>query len=482
VHLSDISAPSDDVDFSPDGRLLLTVPRYGLPQIWNVSDSRNPSLASELRAAEDRVIFHAIFSPAGSLVAAADNNGSAVWDVSDLAHPTETHRLHGHQNAAMSIAFSLDGRTLMTGGEEGVTMLWSLNNREKSSALPLAEYRGGDQTVPEIVRFTPDGNTFVTGGDRLPIILWDVSDPRVPTGLASIGSPSDSTSRVEISSKADRLVQTRYLKPPTLWDISDLRHPARIGEVGSRPGDGVPSPDGSTLVRFGDDDPGGSNALELWDISHPNTPDLLASLTPSGQATLDARFSPSGGLLAVSSQDGVRLFDVSTLRSPKQISEIPARSGHIAFAPGHNVLAVDGPDTALSLWDISQPEVPKRLSEVPGQPGNEISFSSDGIVAATGTPASFAILWDISNPAGPAQIAQVVGHQGSVYNVAINPNGRTLATGSYDGSARLWAVPPIVADLADPVGVACALAGPGLSDHDWQQYLAASQIPQREIC
>ena len=32
---------------------------------------------------------------------------------------------------------------------------------------------------------------------------------------------------------------------------------------------------------------------------------------------------------------------------------------------------------------------------------------------------------------------------GSVFEVVFSPNGKTLATGSYDGTAKLWSVPDI---------------------------------------
>jgi len=41
-------------------------------------------------------------------------------------------------------------------------------------------------------------------------------------------------------------------------------------------------------------------------------------------------------------------------------------------------------------------------------------------------------------------------------------------------------MPAIIADLHDPVAVACALAGSAISHDDWLRYL--SDLPAQEIC
>ncbi len=65
-----------------------------------------------------------------------------------------------------------------------------------------------------------------------------------------------------------------------------------------------------------------------------------------------------------------------------------------------------------------------------------VCISPDGRTLATGSIDGTARLWDLSGN----QIAEFTGHQGRVTSVCISPDGRTLATGSSDGTARLWRV------------------------------------------
>jgi hypothetical protein len=69
-----------------------------------------------------------------------------------------------------------------------------------------------------------------------------------------------------------------------------------------------------------------------------------------------------------------------------------------------------------------------------------VVFSPDGRTLATGSDDDTARLWNVTNPAHPRPLANLIGATGYVYAVAFSPDGHTLATGSSDGSVRLWNV------------------------------------------
>ena len=64
-----------------------------------------------------------------------------------------------------------------------------------------------------------------------------------------------------------------------------------------------------------------------------------------------------------------------------------------------------------------------------------IDYSPDGRYLATGSYDKTAKIWDAVTG---SEIATLRGHEGTVEAVRFSPDGKILATGSYDGTVKLW--------------------------------------------
>jgi WD40 repeat protein len=147
------------------------------------------------------------------------------------------------------------------------------------------------------------------------------------------------------------------------------------------------------------------------------------------------RFSPDGGLLAVSTFDGsVHLVDASDGTMRWSTSTHRLAHAHMSFSPDGKRLAAVGHSDGGQVFDTASGRV---LSELVGhsQSVYQVDWSPDGRRLATASDDGTVRLWD---PQTGADLGIIGRHEAGVYGCRFLEGGRSLVSFSADGVVKLW--------------------------------------------
>ena len=106
-----------------------------------------------------------------------------------------------------------------------------------------------------------------------------------------------------------------------------------------------------------------------------------------------------------------------------------------------------------------------------------MAFSADGRWLATGSPDTTARLWDLTAADPAAESIVLRGHEGWIRSVAFSPDGRWLATGSWDRTVRLWTLP-----IDFLIRKAQRAAGRNLNRKEWERYFPGEPYERTFPC
>jgi WD40 repeat protein len=112
-------------------------------------------------------VFSVAFSRDGkTLVSASGDKTIRLWDV---ANGLATAILEGHTDKVRAVAFGPDGKTLASGSEDKTIKLWNVAADKATATLV------GHTGTVLAVAFGPDGKTLASGSQDATVRLWDVA-------------------------------------------------------------------------------------------------------------------------------------------------------------------------------------------------------------------------------------------------------------------------------------------------------------------
>jgi tetratricopeptide (TPR) repeat protein len=217
-----------------------------------------------------------------------------LWN-NPAAHPP-TLDFIGHAGDVWSVAFSPDGKYVLTGSEDNTAKLWDLNGRQ------IQAFEGHAGSVRSVA-FSPDGKYVLTGSYDHTAKLWDLNGRQIQAFEAGAWVLS-----VAFSPDGKYVLTGSLDNTAKLWDLNGRQIQAFEGHAGYVLSVAF-SPDGKYVLTGSED-----NTAKLWDGINREARYPLQSVKSSGY---DVAFSREGDTLLVSRDNYFRLYYNEVVRTEK---------------------------------------------------------------------------------------------------------------------------------------------------------------------
>ncbi len=224
-----------------------------------------------------RGIKSVAFSPDGKkIVTASADRTAKIWDA--LTGKC-LHTLEGHTNWVLSAAFSSDGKKIVTGSERnGIAKIWDALTGECLHTLK------GHTRLIDSAAFSPDGKKIVTASWDSTARIWDALTGEF---LHALKGHAERVYSAAFSPNGKKIVTASYDKTAKIWDAltGECLH-TLVGHHCRRVRSAAFSPDGKKIVTASWD-----NTAKIWDAS---TGECLHTLEGHAKMVYSAAFSPDG--------------------------------------------------------------------------------------------------------------------------------------------------------------------------------------------
>ena len=361
------------------------------------------------------------FTPDGkTLITAGGDQTIRLWKTGTWE---EQAVLRGAYSEIWSMACSPDGKTVVSGGKDGTLKLWSPRPR----AQPATDVRFDEGCSA----LAPDGRTFAHLDEGGSVTLMTLGTSIVSNRVAV---PTPSAPNISVMAVTPG---ARFFAVAVPGGVVRLLRPGREDDVALQ----GRSTNKVTALRFSDDgkllamgDEGGE--VWLWDTGNGGLLHTFSELTNNIMALA---FSHDTRIIAAGTMGGVtRLWDLTT--NQRFGKELPRRNNAVvalAFSPDGSQLATAGWDEILVLWDVAHQREKARFKSFLAS-YHAVAFSKDGrrVAAATGTGA--VKLWDTATC---QDVATLKRHTQIVHGLEFSDDGTFVAYTDQD--LNIWRAPPL---------------------------------------
>jgi WD40 repeat protein len=431
-------------------------------------------------------------APDGQSVVTGEYGGQLRWW--DVTSGQETRRQtfgapdeNGRQDRApFAIALSPDGKIVATvehyrGLVKGKPVVLALFDAATGQAIrrieielapePIRSYRFRDSFYTALA-ISSDSKWVAVGTQASTVGVWDIASGReqvrfrVPGRALAVAFSSDNSLLAVGNSTG--AIQVR--DTVNGGERAAFQHDGR-GEILAL----TFASDGRSLASAD-----GARTIYLWDVVGGK----LAQRLPGHKDPLilhdvGLAYAPDGRTLASANAGGIILWDVAT-GSPRATMVCGSRAHFLAVTPDGQTLVSAGQETqAIRFWDLATGPERHALFGAHHAQIRNVVFAPDGRTLATDSFDRTARLWD---PRTGRQLHSLEGHGDLMFGVAFSPDGTRVLTAAANESIKVWDVAP--GGQVQPIAVApfgrgwftSAFGRDGRSVLGWSPYGGLQQV------
>ena len=403
----------DEITYSPDGTLLAVVSSIG---IWLYDAHTGQELGLLIKHSVQ--VQSVAFSPDGKTLVSGNSDSTIhLWD-------TQTHTrrktLKGHTKPVLSVVFSSDGTSIASGGMDNTICLWDVQTGKRQKTL-----KGHLNAVLSVV-FDPKGETLASGGKDNTLRLWDVETGTLQETFELL----EYTEYLKMTFNPNgKTLATWDFGNIHLWDIeTGVIDKTLKGHERDVVYDIAFNPNGKTIATAMT-----NGTIRLW---HTQTAEQHRILMGHKDLVYNVAFSPDGKTLTSGSYDGtLRWWDLETGECRNTRTGHNSGAVNVTYSPDGKTIATATGNDAVSLWNAQTGILLQTLKVQHSNTINNVSFSADGKILAGGGYGRVIHLWDVKT--GKRQ--NTLNGQDTVTSVAFSTDRKILASASWDkNTIHLW--------------------------------------------
>lgn len=338
-----------------------------------------------------------------------------IWQASS---GTELKVLRGHGGDVTSVACSHDGRWVVSGSMDKTAIVWDV---QAGSEVRRLRHPGAVMSV----RFSRDGTRIATGGDDRTIRLWDAHSGAELRTLHGYDGLCDS---LAFSADGRWLAAGGEAKTVKVWDVlngatlrSLARHTQPVVRVAF-------STDGRLMASAGRD-----RTITIWQT---NTWSIWRNLPGAEWSGSAIDFSPRLRRVAMAGTKDhlLRVGEVGKGIFGRRLRGHDKRIRAVAFDPSGQRIVTAGIDGTLRVWDAEGSRDVTRFSGH-SLPVSCLTFNSGSTIVVSGSADGTLVFWDAE---GRTSIRAVPAHGGKIVRIAFLPGGQNVMSAGGDGMVRIW--------------------------------------------